>query len=434
MQKQKKLMLPVLKRRNSFWGLSHKKPLPQPASTDDIHTHSNTTFFSAVKNVTPPYHDCFFNPKDKALYEALLAAIFFKYRQLYIPLLNQVFAVMIPGLTKVWQYYKQTGSKNQEHRFLCEEMYNTFIQKHALPSLYHNVTQEPATFFHRMIMDLQSEDPDTFFKKLAICRAYLTFFMGKGQLSPHGEGAIKNDWEPHIDLKRMLGDTVTLRDDWFLRNVRKNRPLYIVGDFLSRNIGYLPPYAYNTLSKTHRELLINKVPEHEVGGYIFSITTLGDFTSSGSYTYSMPQLCGPSGMTAMYLALAAQTELSQEARSLYSFIMSLYTVGFGGHSIDETFIMGSKKGTLRFNEYQRGDYLSIIPAILKHDNNFADLYQEILNLNQEFLVEQIADTPRHMANNTRSAEIARHSQPGLDCSINTLLPAETSDSHCHRLP
>lgn len=327
--------------------------------------------------------DAFFNPKELALYESLLSAIMLKHKASLIPVINKVFLLLQPGLEKVKLYFQHKSSNDLvAEDTLSEKMYTAFTQRPALPKLYGELVKDPASFFEILVKDLASTAENTFFKKLAICREYLSFYMGRGSLKPMGNLTVEKKWEEGFDVNAVIGDVVEYRSNWFANISRIKRSQFALDNSVSKNIGYLPPEDYDSLSEQDKRLLVDSIPEHPVGGYLFVITTKGDFTKSGSYNHHMPQLCGPSGTTAMYLGLANQANLTSDEKQLYSFIMSLYTVAFGGHSIDETFIMGSESGPNQFNNYQRGDYSSIIPTIVKESIEWEDLYDDIQKLDQ----------------------------------------------------
>ena len=369
---------------------------PRSSSEDKLHissvsNHLDLFLFSQNKLNSSGMHltrvcDAFFNPKELVLYESLLSAIMLKHKASLIPILNKVFLLLQPGLEKVKLYFEHKSSKDfVAEDTLSEKMYTTFTQKPALPQLYGSLVDDPASFFETLKNDLASTEESTFFKKLAICREYLLFYMGKGSLKPMGDLTIEKQWEEGFDVNAVIKDVVEYRSNWFANISRIQRSQFALDNTVSKNIGYLPPEDYDSLSEQDKGLLVDSIPEHPVGGYLFVITTKGDFTKSGSYKHQMPQLCGPSGTVAMYLGLANQAKLTRDEKQLYSFIMSLYTVAYGGHSIDETFIMGSELGSNQFNNYLRGDYSSIIPTIVKESIEFEDLYADILKLEKRIL-------------------------------------------------
>lgn len=329
-----------------------------------------------LKDKPAVQHDSYFNNRKKALYESKLAGLFIKHAALFATSTTQISQLILPDIIRITQDELTQTSAAMRYYFLHD---------YDLRVLFgQNIKSEPL-FFERIISALQHEEVDSFYKHMCIHRAYITFFIEKGKANPTLDIARREEWIPYnVNLEWMLYDVSRLRGRLFDGLVRKLRPKKgtqpSIFELTSKDIGIIPSQDFSLLSIQEQEQLKAKLPIHKPGMQAYFITGKGPFTHKGMYHYDMPQLCGPSGMTAMRLALANQAGLSQDEKELYAFAVSMYHVAIGAHTVDECFCIGNRG---EFNHYQRGNYDSILPEALKNDERFAPFYAEIEKLNHE---------------------------------------------------
>lgn len=331
-----------------------------------------------VKKSITLRHNSFFNDSKKSIFESKLAILIMNHKNLFIHEINKVSKLILPDMMNIaHQMTKSTLSGNNES--ICYKFHAYIMLSSDLIHLYESVINDRNKFYADVIHDLTSIEPSTANKQLAIQRVYLTFFIGAGIGRPELRQALHEKWSNKIDLQKILSDTLSYRRNLFANNLRKNR-LFNYLEKTSQHVGILPPEDYQTLSEGDQSILNNQLPLHEKGMLLYQITTQGHFTHAGMHHYDVPQLCGPSGMSAMRLALANQANLTSQQMQLYDFVTAFYTIAMGAHSLDEVFIIG----TGQHNHYQRGNYGTIIPDIIKTNENFHDLWCEIQILYHEY--------------------------------------------------
>lgn len=334
-----------------------------------------------IKNAQDLLHDSYFNNRRKTVYESLLAQLLMHYSILFNSIISKVSNLIVHDLIRV------IGDKSTS---TSATMRDYFCQDYDLNILFGPSKPDVNKFFEKLISTLQNKDSDNFYQQMCIQRAYITFFMEKGKAKPSLQIAKDENWIPKcVDLDKMLFDISRWRDGLFIGNRRNSRGFTdrqekirpSIFKLTSKNIGVIPGDEYKFLSALEQKKLMDKLPLHKRGMQEYYITTHGIFADSGMHRFDMPQLCGPSGMTAMRLALANQANLSQNEKELYAFSVGMYHVAIGAHSIDECFCIADKG---EFNHYQRGDYESILPKILMVTPKFKHFSDDIKQLNAEY--------------------------------------------------
>ncbi|RUR08595.1 hypothetical protein [Legionella sp. km772] len=329
-----------------------------------------------IKKNRTVHHNSFFNSRKKSIFESKLAQLVLSYKKLFISEINKVSQLILPDLIRLANTisdFEYSENKNS----LCYKFHKHLLLSSDVRLFYKVDMDNSKVFYTKITNDLNSLAPETYYKQLAIQRVYLIFFINGGVARPELAQALQEGWSC-VDLNQLFGDTLSYRGQLFINNLRTKRVFSYFKT--SQNLGILAPEEYQTLDETDKTLLCCTMPEHEKGMFLYQITTKGNFTNAGMHVYDMPQLCGPSGMTAMRLALAKQAGLSSCEMQLFDFFVGFYTIAMGAHSLDEVFSIG--KG--RYNDYQRGNYETIIPNTIKTHDNFQELWSEIKDLYREY--------------------------------------------------
>lgn len=334
-----------------------------------------------IKDKPDLKYDSNFNNRRKTLYESRLAQLVMQNETLFDETTRKVSKLIELDIKRIAEdTFSQTSAAMRTY----------FTNDYDLTVLFGQYKQNGNTFYDEIIKALQNKASNNFYKQMCIHRAYITYFMEKGAAKPSLQLAKDEGWvSAYLDFDKMLYDVTRWRKGLFEENTRKTRAYnngcdkskLSIFERTSKNIGLLPGNEYKFLPAPEREKLVDQLPIHRVGMYEYYITTKGIFADSGMHQFDMPQVCGPSGMTAMRLALANQAGLSQSEKELYAFAVCMYHVAIGAHTVDEGFCIGNKG---EFNHYQRGNYSSILPMALVQDNAFQNLFNTIKALNTEF--------------------------------------------------
>lgn len=335
-------------------------------------------------------HDSFFNNRKKSLFEAQLAKLVLAHNALFVPIINKVSKLILADFRQVLATRHRSGTDSLENKFYTELKKNS-----DLNSLYRTEVNNDEQFSQALLNDLEKSSADTFYKQLAMQRVYLNYFIAAG-INPTNEfyQAVQTKWPVDVNLNQLLLDTQLLRRDLFNGYFRLKRPIFSQ-EPTSYHLGFLPPEDYHKLSPEEQGYLIDQMAEHVKGGFLYQITTKGLFTHQGMHHYDMPQLCGPSGMMGLRLALAKQAMLSAQEFQLYDLIIAMYHIGIGAHTLDESFSIGSGQT----NQYQRGNYETIIPECIKTTAAFEHLWSQLQLLFFEY------NNPMHNSLATRSMPV-----------------------------
>lgn len=314
-------------------------------------------------------HDALFNDRKKARYESKLSVLIFRHKEKFMSVLDKVSCLILPDIIRVSD---EMMDKTEMWSSVSAALHRHFMQFEDFNLFWGSATlKNTAYFYSKLIQVLTSTDPEDFYMKLCIHRAYIIFFTEKGLPKPVLEQAVHDQWSSSVDLQQLVSTTRAFRERLFQKNLRLSRPHMPDSKKISTRVGIM---AYDDTLEESVE-----IPPHRKGMLQYLITTKGDFTASGVHEHDIPQLCGPSGMIAMRLALAEQAGLSADEKSLYHFAVALYTVAIGGHSIDECFMIGAGS---EYSAYKRGDYTTIVPERIKKDGFFAALWQDIQGLDR----------------------------------------------------
>jgi hypothetical protein len=300
--------------------------------------------------------DTNFNDRSKALFETFLAKlVVINYIHLFFPIILQVSCFIAPDFQKVLKEIKsnqlsEISKKFIKHLFMFEDFRALYTLKAVQPAL------------EKFIADLESIHGNSWYRKMAIQRAYVLFFIKTDKQECFDE-ANKTKWSHVLNLDKLLNDVLESRRGKFCDRYRVDRAQGPAKK--NTRIGIIDSETFHHLSPSEiRSLTV--FPPHTKGMSLFRVTTAGEFTQDGLHKYNMPALCGPSGMTALRLAIGLQADLSPTDLRLYFFFICIFTIAVGGHTFDETFSMGINGAT----KYQRGDYLSGIPNELKTHKGF----------------------------------------------------------------
>lgn len=320
-------------------------------------------------------HNEFFNHKRKVAYETHLAQLFLTHLAPFMGTIKKVSNLIIQDIKRM---AIETG-KNKDST--STRMHQFFVNDFDLRIVFKTYNTNINQFYEEIISVLNSSQPEYFYKQMCIQRAYITFFTDKGKAKPELYKAVEEKWTSHVDLEKLLTDTKKFRkDEIYFKNFQRIERPHVVNK-TSANIGILPPDDYKCLPLEDRQKLQEKLPIHKPAMLQYIITTQGHLSASGMHDYDMPQLCGPSGNTAMRLALANQAKLDSNEKKIFIFAISLFHVAIGIHSIDECFMIGCDSD---FNCYTRGDYTSIIPEAIKNQIEFHELWTAIQLLNKRY--------------------------------------------------
>lgn len=326
-------------------------------------------------------HDSYFNNKRKTRYESRLAHLCLQNASLFIQSTFKVSNLIVLDIKKII---------TDKSTLTSAAMRSYFFNDYDLTVLFGQYKHNPQKFYEEIIDTLQSGDSNHFYKQMCIHRAYITFFMEKGEAKPSLNIAKDEGWLSHyVDFDRMLYDMSRWRKGLFEGNKRNSRGFTnkegtirpSIFGLTTKNIGVITTEEYPLLSSGEQYALMDQLPIHKSGMQEFYMTTRGSFTSSGMHDFDMPQVCGPSGMTAMRLALANQASLSQSEKELHAFAVCMYHVAIGAHTVDESFCIANKG---EFNHYQRGNYESILPVAIREHGEFTHLFAAIMQLTTEY--------------------------------------------------
>lgn len=314
-------------------------------------------------------HDSFFNNKRKAKYETELAEIFLNHLTPFMPILKKVSSIILHDLQKSLKIDKQ------DSHALSEKMRVFLLNDFDLKILFNSTKADD-----EMLSALQSDDPHTFYKQMCLQFTYITFFTRGNLQKPELSQAVANNWCEKVDLLKLMSDMTEYRNEESLfKNYHRLSRNYIKNKETT-SIGILPPEEYLNVSYEKKSRLLNKLPKHQAGMFQFFITTVCDSTSEAMHRYDLPQLCGPSGTTAKRLALANQANLTNEEMQLMHFAIALFNVAIGAHTLDECFMIANQT---EFCKYIRGNYMSIIPDVIKSSTKFFYLWNDIQLLNDK---------------------------------------------------
>lgn len=330
-------------------------------------SHSSTSLKQGRDSVE---HDLFFNNKRKSHYESELAQLFLGHVEPFMSVINRVSALILPDIVKIL-----SDIQSSKQSSISYKMHEHLIKDFDLKLVFHLADDNYLKFYQDMIGSLQSKNSENFYKHMYVQFAYITFFTQGTSAKPELDQAVSEHWCTHLDLKKLMSDMNDFRNPSELfKNYMRFKRNFIPGKE-TKDIGILPP------SET-KLTLKNQIESHQAGKLLFFMASLpGSFTATGMHDYDLPQVCGPSTTTAKRLALTNQAYLSEEDMQLMHFAISLYNVAIGAHTLDECFMIASKK---KFNHYIRGDYTSIVPSIIKERPEFRSFYEAILRLNEEY--------------------------------------------------
>ena len=320
-------------------------------------------------------HDEFFNNKRKAEYETYLSQLFMTHLAPFMRVIKKVSDIIVEDIKKMLIELK--SNKNS----ISKKMITYFSNDPDLQVLFGEDITNKILFCEKLIQTLKSNRDENFYKHMCIQRSYITFFTEKGKAKPEMDQAIKEKWTVYVKLDKLLHDVRKFRQDdiFFKNNLRLER--HHIPYKVTKDIGIMPPDNYNNLLINDRLKLRERLPVHTAGILLFMMTTNGGFTSSGMLDYDMPQAAGPSGNTAMRLALANQARLDKSEKELFAFAVALYHVAIGAHTVDECFMIAN---VANFANYIRGSYISIIPKSIKNDIEFCQLLLDIQALNNNY--------------------------------------------------
>lgn len=286
-----------------------------------------------------------FNPRNKVLLESMLAkTVVETLYPLFAPVIKRVIDLILPDLEKALVQDNQPDS-------LSAALFHHLYQDVQLKRLMDTGELSEENFRQLFAAKLRSTDSSSIYLHAVVIRLYLIFFITKGQAKPALNQAAQLKWSS-LDLQAILTDSQNFRGDLFKNNLRLDRR---GNSFMADSAGILPPNdpSYRPFTGLFGQALFS----HDTGLRRYRITSHGDFTREAMFKYNMPAICGPSGMVALYLALANRVSwASQAEKHLYNFFMCFFTIYVGGHSLDECFSIG--RGT--YNQYVRGDYDSIL--------------------------------------------------------------------------
>lgn len=194
-----------------------------------------------------------------------------------------------------------------------------------------------------------------------------------------------NEGWSSVNLPQILHDAINYKNRLFSEAVSKvtiPRPATEGADTVSDNIGILAPNDFKMLNEDTRASLAGQIFPHEQGMLESVVSTKNRFTFEGMLDYDLPQLSGPSGSLARFLALANRANLSRNEKEIFNFCLSFFLIAIGAHSVDETFSVGNLNND--YNNYKRGCYETIIPEVIKNSTKFSLLMEDITKLNSSF--------------------------------------------------
>lgn len=311
-------------------------------------------------------HDSYFNEREKVQKETKMAIDFMADTTCVEKPCKKVSQMLVDIFISVKEAIEKDPEGNSlNHRFV-DFMMNAQVDLHVI---YGAPNIDKVALLNAMIEDLKapSMNEDVFYRHMCISRAFIAFIAGKGKLTKEGIEAKNEGWlnEQMFFVEDFERDMVAYRGDLFVKNKRLDRKTMadtVEGEISSRvnkpsifkkyttKMGVLAPE--DEAKQTEKSPLYL----HRPGKSDFMITTQGDFVAEGMHELGMPQLCGPSGMTAMRMALANQGGLDDAEMQGYHYASSMYHVAIGAHTVDECFAIGQGQA---WNTYERGNYDSI---------------------------------------------------------------------------
>ena len=326
-----------------------------------------TQKYQLLHNKNSLDYDQNFNLKSKALFESKLSALVMKYGlHLFMPVMVKMNALIIPDIKKCFEH-NDIASRSLRDKLSTNQ---------NLISLTNGPKGNHA---QSLIEILQSKRTQDFELAMDIQYCWITAFTKGGTKKPHYDRSIATGWCTVVNLETFWDDMLYFRDGFFEDYTRVKKSPWAYSNS-KECYGILDEPSELGLNTQEKDLLFTYSTIYKPGLHQFRITTKGSFTQEGIYKYDMPQICGASGTTAKRLALARQADLTPKEKLLAGFIICIYQVAIGSHSIDEVFSMGIKGG---FTNYIRGDYKSIVIDQVLNDSKLRQKINDLLSVQHD---------------------------------------------------
>jgi hypothetical protein len=385
-------------------SFAYRTPARQGLTKDDMFVPDKKTYEYSlilksseegdVQDPRQPKHDSYFNDREKIKKESEMAIQFMNHVSYVEDPCKKISNKLSVIFSKLFSEL-QSGIDDPLRDEFTHFMMNEQIDFHVI---YKTPNITPENLFLAILQDLNAEtlDENIFYRQMCISRAFIVFLAEKGKLTPEGIRAKENNWLGDLfDLTKFEKDIKTYRGNLFEKNLRKKREFKPDSNKRDESVKSIPSIFKRLSSKTgvyapedEAAGMEHQLQLHQPGKSDFFITTQGAFTKEGMHELDMPQLCGPSGMTAMRMALANQCSLSSEEMQKYHYGVSMYHVAIGAHTFDECFSIGQDQD---WNVYQRGDYSS---AEVKFDSGLLDS-DSIATASDDSLSSDDGHTPHH---------------------------------------
>lgn len=337
---------------------------------DDLSPHRKSNFFLSFKK----NHNSYFNNKRKIAYETYLSQLFFTHiTPSFMRVIKKISDLIIPDIEKIYR-------EHDKENIISTKMHNHLSAMHDLQILFKSSSISIELFYTDILKALNSTDPKDFYKQMSIHRAYLKYFWETGpNAKAEMQEMLDQQWTTLLDLQRLFADARRFRNDaiCYKNHKRLDNP----GRAICQNFGLFAPEEYDQLSHADQSKFVGKLPPHISGMLHHNMTLSGSFSATAMLDYDLPVICGPSGATAMRLALGIQANLTNNEMSLLQFAIAMYHVAISAHSVDECFVIANDSS---FNHYIRGEYRSIIPNDIKTVDEYYALWISIKDLNKKY--------------------------------------------------